>query len=156
MYREHLSIAEEREATEPLRQGDSCVLFLLTGNVRCAAAGLVFQLSFHPKPLVREVFLLSPRLCFQPCPLSPAAWQAPSATGGMNSIVAPIAASPPINVTLSTTEGKCHPPPGTELRCSVLMETAWEDYHRPRTAVLRRSHASLCPANPTAPPRPCA
>ena len=59
-------------------------------QVCCSRSGLP-ALSFHPKPLRREVFLLNPRLCFQLCSLFPAAWQAPPATRGMNSIVAPIA-----------------------------------------------------------------
>ena len=118
VYREHLSIPEERgnRTTEtgwqlpPVPSYRKC-------QVCCSRSGLP-ALSFHPKPLVREVFLLSPRLCFQLCPLFPAAWQAPPATRGMNLIVAPIA--PPSMSPWAQQKTNTIPPPGTELRCPVL------------------------------------
>lgn len=128
----HLSIAEERGNRTPEAGSDSCVLFTAYRKcqVCCSRSGL--PAFIPPKTSSSEVFLLSPELCYQPC-LSPLQLGRLLQYWRGWSIVAPIIASPPINVTLSTTEGKCHPPPGTELRCSVLMETTWEDYHRPRT-----------------------
>ena len=125
-------------------------------QVCCSRSGLP-ALSFHPKPLLREVFLLNPRLCFQLCSLFPAAWQAPPATRGMNSTVAPIAPH------------QCHPGHNRRLMPSphpaLICRTRVGAGHgnspgglsQARDRAARRSHASLCPsANPAAPPvTPC-